>query len=113
MYTYRVLGGLFHSELEFPELAPAPAGGTGSWVLSVSRGAPPPVELQALGSDEVRGAGDVRLFRHDAGFRLSYPDTGTYDLTDRGSRIIWFPPAERTYDDDRFVEAVQIGRAHV
>lgn len=109
MHTYRVLGGVLHSELDFPELVAAPSGGAVRWSLSTGTAAPPALTLPPpLGSDDVRGAGDVQLFQHADGFRLTYPDTGTYDVVDRGSRIIWFPPAQRPYPDDRFLEAVRI-----
>jgi hypothetical protein len=50
----------------------------------------------------------VRLFRTAAGFRLTYPDTGGYDVLERGSLVRWYPPPAPPYDDARFLEAVRI-----
>jgi len=108
VYTYRVLGGCLHADIDFPELAVAPAGAPCTWRLVAAAGAAPAPLLQRLGSDDVRGVGQVHLYRMPNGFRLEYPDTGVYDVTDRGARVTWFAPADPCYDGARFIEAVRI-----
>lgn len=108
MPSYRVLGGALQSELDFPELPPAAPDQAGRWTLSVGAGAPPRGGGEPLGADAVRDVGEVTLARTAVGYRLAYPDTGVYDITHGGSRITWYPPAERRYPPDRFAEAVRI-----
>ena len=107
MHAYRVLGGHLHADIEFPELTGAP-GSPCTWRLVAAPGAAPDVALHELGSDDVRAAGRVCLYRTPLGFRLVYPDTGTYDILDAGARVTWYQPAARHYDDGRFIEAVRI-----
>ncbi len=106
--AYRVLGGCLHADIDFPELAVAPAAAPCTWRLETASGAAPVRQLQLLGSDDVRGAGQVQLSRTPDGFRLVYPDTGVYDVTHNGGHVTWYPPAERSYEPGLFVEAVRI-----
>jgi hypothetical protein len=108
VFTYHVLGGALRTALEFPELPAADPSGSPTWRLTVSRAALPAAITRSLGSDAVRGAGDVRLARTENGFRLTYPDTGVYDVLDSGSSVRWFPPPSYPYDPARFLEAVRI-----
>jgi hypothetical protein len=108
VHAYRVLGGYLRADLDFPELAAAPADSPSTWRLVAGAGVPPSPPLELLGADAVRAAGTVRLHRTPDGFRLEYPDTGVYDISRRGSHITWFPPSERPYEAERFVEAVRI-----
>jgi hypothetical protein len=106
---YRVLGGCLRSALEFPEL---PSGGSHdpSWQLDLSDQTAPETDLEILGSDSVRGAFGVQLFRTPQGFRLSYSDTGIFDITTNGSRICWYRPPvdDRPWNPEQFLEAARI-----
>jgi hypothetical protein len=108
MFSYRVLGGLLRSELEFPELPGADPGAPATWRFAVGPEVPTTGPFDRLGSDTVRAAGDVVLSRAPGGFRLTYPDTGTYDVLETGSLVRWYPPAAPPYEPLRFLEAVRI-----
>jgi hypothetical protein len=108
MHRYHVLGGHLSSDLEFPELLAAASTSARTWTFTTAPDPAPATDLYELGSDEVRDAGNVRLFRRPGGFRLTYADTGIYDVLDRGARIVWFPPSTRLYDEAQFLEAVRI-----
>ncbi len=88
MPNYSVYGGSLDSEIPFATL-PAGSGAT-RWKLRRASGSPSPAELLQLGEDDVDGATRVRLFRHAAGFRLEYDDTGTFDIDRTGTRIDWY-----------------------
>ena len=108
MHSYRVFGGVLRSELDFPELPEAPADRDATWLFAHQDGVPPAADLEVLGSDSVRNAGQVLLHRHAGGFRLVYPDTGTYAITEQGRRIGWQAPDGQPYEDVRYLEAVRI-----
>lgn len=108
MHAYRVLGGVLRSDLDFPELPADTLGRPATWTLTTCAGSAPHSTFERLGADPVRSAGEVTLDRGPAQYRLTYPDTGVYDITDEGSRIDWYPPAERPYDPERFLDAARI-----
>ncbi|MCA9736008.1 MAG: hypothetical protein R3E98_20225 [Gemmatimonadota bacterium] len=90
-----VFGGVLQSDLDFPELPPAPAGAAPHWVLTTRTDTPPErVGARTLGADEVDQGVQVSLLGDEHGFRLSYSDTGTFDIAERGSRITWYPGPE-------------------
>jgi hypothetical protein len=89
MPEYSVYGGSLDSEIPFATLPPG--SGAPRWQLRRASGAPLATELLLLGEDEVDAATRVRLFRHSAGFRLEYDDSGTFDVDVGGTRIDWFP----------------------
>ena len=53
----------------------------------------PSARLSLLGEDRVDANVSVRLSRHARGLRLTYDDTGSFDLRDGGARIEWYPGA--------------------
>ena len=63
------------------------------WRLRVARRAAPPASRIPDAED---GPADfpVRLYRLRNGWRLEYPDTGTYDVAAGGRRITWYPAAD-------------------
>ncbi|HEY9516904.1 MAG TPA: hypothetical protein VIQ74_14595, partial [Gemmatimonadaceae bacterium] len=100
MPDYSVYGGSLRSEIPFSFL---PLGhGEPQWSLRRASGEPAPSATQPLGEDQVDGAIRVRLFRHESGFRLSYDDTGVFDIDATGTRIDWYPIR------DAALEAVQL-----
>lgn len=100
MNLFSIYGGCLQSDVPLPCL---PAGtGRPTWRLRRADGAAPRVELFPLGEDRVDPGVSVRLSRHVGGLRLTYDDSGTFDLHDGGARIEWYPGA------DARLEAVQL-----
>ncbi len=59
-------------------------------------GAPELAGLVAMGREEVESGIRVTLSRHDAGLRLVFDDTGTFDISSDGARIEWARPPRPT-----------------
>lgn len=92
MARYGLFGGVLRSDVDFPELSPAPEG-PARWELSTVPAAPERPGLVLLGREPVEPGVTVGLFRDDAGLRLAFDDTGSFDISLDGSRIAWSPPA--------------------
>ncbi len=110
MPQYSVLGGHLRSALEFPELPLSPGSAEPTWTLDLTDRPASSGPGELLGSDPVRGAYAVAHFRTGSGYRLVYGDTGTYDITESGSRITWHRPSaeSRPWEPAQFDEAVRI-----
>lgn len=93
MPEYAIFGGGLRSEIPIPELRDAPPG-TPRWVLTTAAVASPMGNPELLGELEITPTVHARLFRHDAGFRLQFDDTGTYDVLAGGARLVWTPGPE-------------------
>lgn len=106
MKLYHLHGGHLAAELSFPELALAEAGDP-DWTLEIASGAPELPEGELLGSDLAEVGVHVRAYRTASGFRLRYDDTGVFDITERGSRIRWYPSGSPRED---LVRADVLGR---
>lgn len=89
MFGYSVYGGCLRSEVAFPSLPPA--RGAAHWRLRRMAGVPEAGALEPLGEDRVDGDVRVRLARRAGGFRLTYDDTGIFDVLAGGARIHWYP----------------------
>lgn len=90
--AHRVFGGVLHAPWPFPELPVAPPDARAHWTLEQA-GEVPAVALVPLGEEAVNQAARVALARHDGGLRLTYSDTGTFDVLDDGRRLRWYPGA--------------------
>lgn len=100
MNRYRLFGGILATDIDIPEL-PSITTVRATWRLTSS---PPPPDSEAgelLGTDSVTGDVQVRLFRHGKGFRLTFDDTGSFDIAPDGARIHWWRPAGVSLDDAR------------
>lgn len=90
MPNYRIFGGSLQSDVELPELPPDTTPHP-RWVLSrvpqLSETASVP-----LGHEEVDTGVQVALASTPAGLRLTFDDTGRFDISEDGSRIAWQPP---------------------
>ncbi|MGH7634121.1 MAG: hypothetical protein ACRENC_10360, partial [Gemmatimonadaceae bacterium] len=64
--------------------------GAPRWCFRRAPGAPARSAGEELGEDRVDGPLNVRLYRHDGGFRLVYDDSGTFDVNAAGTHIDWF-----------------------
>ncbi len=108
MHCYHLFGGILASEIEFPGLPSAPPG-KGRWSLTCA--APPASAdpLPRLGAEAVTGRVRVVLRGSPSRFRLTYDDTGAFEITDGGRRIVWHRPAGASVDL-RNVRADILGR---
>lgn len=89
MPDYSIFGGCLRSEIVFPELRES-LGRAPTWILSVApRERPVDAGAELLGELDVTPACRVRMVKHAAGFRLQYDDTGTYDVSSDGRRVMW------------------------
>jgi len=87
MRNYQVFGGALRSDIDFPELRIIESDAP-SWTLR-STLVPDMTSATLLGEVEVIPGCQVRLFRHSAGFRFVFDDTGSFDITDSGRDIAW------------------------
>jgi len=87
MRNYQVFGGALRSDIDFPELRIIESDAP-SWTLR-STLVPDMTSATLLGEVEVIPGCQVRLFRHSAGFRFVFDDTGSFDITDSGRHIAW------------------------
>ncbi len=94
MPDYQIFGGSLRSDLSFPELAPATSALPPRWTLTTSDCAMPVSDPVVVGREEVEPGVQVTLSRHSNGLRLTFDDTGTFDISNDGARIDWAPPAE-------------------
>jgi hypothetical protein len=92
--NYQVFGGYLRSDLEFPSLPPAPETATPSWRLHVAEAPAPERACTELRSEQLSDELTVTLSSIADGIRVTYSDTGSYDLTDGGRTITWYRPAD-------------------
>jgi hypothetical protein len=91
---YQVFGGFLRSDLEFPSLPPAPPSALPTWRLHVLDAPAPERTTSELKSEQLSDELNVTLARIAEGIRVTYSDTGSYDLTDGGRTITWYRPAD-------------------
>lgn len=85
-----IFGGILRSEIEFPELRRSP-GGDPDWTFRVATSPPKRAESALLGEEQLLADCAVRLMRTDGGLRLSYTDTGIFDVAADGTDVVWHP----------------------
>jgi hypothetical protein len=85
-----VFGGVLRSELAFPEL-PAASSHTADWSLVVRRHPDPLVGAAPLGEEALIEGVTARLARDASRFRLTFEDTGTFDVSLDGAELTWYP----------------------
>jgi hypothetical protein len=89
---YAVFGGCLESDLDFPSLPSAPHGQPATWRLRVSSAPAPPVALTALREEALSDRLTVQVARAGECVRVTYTDTGAYDLSSDGRTITWHRP---------------------
>ena len=100
MFHYEVFGGVLRSELEFPELRlVGPRDAT--WTLICADASECGSLGDEIGSDVVTSGVRVRMHRVPSGLRLVYDDTGCFDISADGRRIVWFRPADPPLENAR------------
>src|SRR5688572_9965775 len=92
-YVYHAMGCVLQSEVELPELVPTSGPAAADWTFRIGRGAAPDLPLVALGERQV-GVEAYWLSQIASGFRLKYSHAGTFDITDQGGRITWYPSGD-------------------
>ncbi len=93
MQRFRVFGGLLEAPFPFPELRTADGDDPADWTLRVDEGDPPELATTSVGRDELVPGVDATLVRTPLGLRLSFDDTGTFDVNDGGATLTWYPVA--------------------
>ena len=89
---YSVFGFGIESSLELPELFGSYEAGLPRWrIQKETRQPPPDGNSVAVGSDTVLDGIAVRAFRTDAGMRLMFDDTGTFDIRSVERLVVWYP----------------------
>lgn len=91
---YQVFGGFLRSDLEFPSLQPAPESAVPTWRLHVLEAPAPARVTTELRSEQLSDELNVTLSSIAEGIRVTYSDTGSYDLTDGGRTITWYRPGD-------------------
>ena len=89
MPRYSVYGHILSTDIAFPELRAAE--GPPSWTLRRGDGEPPPKPGVEVGRDDVGAGVQATLVRTRDGFRLTFDDTGTFDVESGGGELLWYP----------------------
>lgn len=93
MVHYEVFGGVLASALSFPELDARPAEGAADWTLERVEALPADGAWAVRGSSPVEdGVGSTLHEGRDGALRLVYDDTGTFEISSDGRRILWWAP---------------------
>jgi hypothetical protein len=93
MHRFRVFGGLLDAPFPFPELRTADGDDPTDWTLRVDERALPELAATPVGRDELVPGVEATLARTPLGLRLSFDDTGTFDVNNDGSTLTWYPVA--------------------
>lgn len=97
MPDFAMYGGIFRSELPFPDLRPS-AGGEPSWWLRRSADRPPDSAVEVLGEETFEGPVRLAVTKTPTGLRFTYTDTGVFDISDGGRDLVWYPAAGAPLD---------------
>ncbi len=91
-FQYRAFGGTLQSDLAFPELPATPLSPP-DWVLRVAPGDQIPEldDVRRVGFDALDGDATITLAKDVRGVsRLTYTDTGVFDISPDGRDITWY-----------------------
>ena len=94
VHSYRVFGIGLECPFELSELDPTPVHPAAAWKIETSTGMPPDTELAFTGSEPVYGSVMVRSYASNDLARLSFDDTGTFDVIPSARVIRWYRGAE-------------------
>jgi hypothetical protein len=103
---YAVFGGVLRSELHFPELLETDCGSP-DWTLTIASASAPASDAVPLGERTVGGE-SYRLARTSAGLRLEYSHAGCFEISSRGSEIVWQPTTDANVE---LARAIVLGPA--
>lgn len=99
-HYHTVFGRCIRSAIPLPELRVA-APGPFRWDFQVVDELPEPRGLEARGEEPIYAEVVARFFAHDHGYRIVVQDTGTFDLSQDGRRILWLPNPDPWWDFGR------------
>lgn len=91
MPKYIVFGGCLDSPIEFPQLPLAADSAAPTWVVAQSDAVAEWPDLRYVGENQITSSAKARLYVGSDGFRLSYEDSGTFDIASKGKSISWTP----------------------
>ena len=106
MKHYEVFGGVLRTEIEFPELSAIDARRP-DWTLTRGPTLNPLRSSVLLGEEELVAGVSARFERAPDRFRLSFSDTGSFDISGDGSSIFWVPAPDA---DPELVRSDVLGR---
>lgn len=93
MHRYHAFGGSFATDLEFPELSPARTSDDPDWTLRRVDALPEAGPWRRCGSSPVEEGVESVLHRGAEGWlRLTYDDTGPFQIAPDGCTTLWCPP---------------------
>jgi hypothetical protein len=98
---YHVFGERLRSELAFPTLPVARDEGLPAWHLRVADRPAPARALTPLSTTALSDELSVTIAGVEDGVRVSYSDTGDFELTDAGRVVTWYPSAGADENDAR------------
>jgi hypothetical protein len=91
MHRYSVFGSCLRSAIEFPELR-ASRDPEPRWTLRATDAPAALGRAELLGTDAAIPSAAVSLYKFAGGYRLQYPDTGSFDVSPDGRCIDWSSP---------------------
>ena len=97
MPLYSVFGGVLETDITFPELRGAPSGPV-TWSLRRGAGEAPTMDGVTVGTEELLPGVTATLTRLRFGFRLSFDDSGIFDLADGGGSVVWYPHEQSNHE---------------
>ena len=106
MMHYEVFGGVLRTEIEFPELTAIDARRP-DWTLTRNSTLSALQHTVLLGEEELVAGVKARFERAGDRFRLSFSDTGSFDISGDGSAIAWVPAPNA---DPELVRSDVLGR---
>src|SRR5690348_4100986 len=106
MRHYEVFGGVLRTEIEFPELN-ALDPRRPDWTLSRGSTLGALRGSMVLGEEELVAGVTARFERAADRFRLSFSDTGSFDISNDGATLVWIPAANA---DAELVRSDVLGR---
>ena len=91
MPQYSIFGDCLDSDMQFPQLRPC-SSQSPRWTLRTADSPPAPErEGVVLGDADVEHDVKVRLIGLGGRYRLTYDDTGVFDVSADGQDIVWSP----------------------
>ena len=98
MHDYTVYGGWLRSAIPIPELRPRSVttgvvdAGSAQWDFQVAAGSAPELASGVrTARDELHPGVFAELIRGPDVVRLTFDDTGVFDISDAGRRVVWYP----------------------
>lgn len=104
---YDVFGYAVESDIELPDLPATQREGAPAWRVETVVGPTAGTTRSLLGTETVYGTVQVKAYAADGGLRLTFDDTGTFDVRLRDRVIAWHPGPSAT---DAAVRADLLGR---